>query len=52
MVNLSYQDRNLSMSIAIILIIYTAYKREISASKKWGSSWDRSRVNLSTTLVY
>ena len=25
---------------------------EISASKKWGSGWDRSRVNLSTTLVY
>ena len=27
-------------------------KREISASKKWGSGWDRIRVNLSTTLVY
>ena len=27
-------------------------KRDISASKKWGSGWDRSRVNLSTNLVY
>ncbi len=27
-------------------------KTEISASKKWGSGWDRIRVNLSTTLVY
>ena len=39
-------------TIAKLLLYYLVNKREISASKKRCSGWDRIRFNLSNKLVY